>query len=236
MEKNRKIYYSMGEVSEMFDVNPSLIRFWEQKFDILKPHKNKKGNRMFTPRDVENLKLIYHLVKEKGMTLSGAEKRLKENREGLERNLEIIDKLQGIKSLLLEIKQELKTDNSGYEEILIENDDLGSNSLSGSDKMTATIATEGNVSDNIFTEKSENVTFSTKNQVDPISGLSSINIHVEEVRSAQESLHKMASDMQPLLQFESESDSDSQASEEKTSDSSVSEEKSGPRIIEQTLF
>lgn len=111
----------MGEVSEMFDVNPSLIRFWEQKFDILKPHKNKKGNRMFTPEDVENLKIIYHLVKEKGMTLAGAEKRLKENREGVVKNLEIIDKLQGIKSLLLEIKQELKDDGSGYEEIFIEN-------------------------------------------------------------------------------------------------------------------
>ena len=64
--KSRKIYYTMGEVSEMFDVNPSLIRFWEQKFDILKPDKNKKGNRLFTPKDVENLKLIYHLVKESG--------------------------------------------------------------------------------------------------------------------------------------------------------------------------
>ena len=69
--KSRKIYYTMGEVSEMFDVNPSLIRFWEQKFDILKPDKNKKGNRLFTPKDVENLKLIYHLVKENGMTLGG---------------------------------------------------------------------------------------------------------------------------------------------------------------------
>ena len=81
--KNRKIYYTMGEVSEMFDVNPSLIRFWEQKFDILKPDKNKKGNRLFTPKDVENLKLIYHLVKENGMTLAGAAKRLQDNREGV---------------------------------------------------------------------------------------------------------------------------------------------------------
>ena len=71
--KSKKIYYTMGEVSEMFDVNPSLIRFWEQKFDILKPDKNKKGNRLFTPADIENLKLIYHLVKENGMTLAGAQ-------------------------------------------------------------------------------------------------------------------------------------------------------------------
>ena len=68
----------MGEVSEMFDVNPSLIRHWESKFEVLKPQKNKKGNRMFTPEDVENLKLIYHLVKERGMTLDGARRALKE--------------------------------------------------------------------------------------------------------------------------------------------------------------
>lgn len=106
--KNRKIYYTMGEVAEMFDVNHSLIRFWEQKFDILKPHKNKKGNRLFTPQDVENLKLIYHLVKERGMTLAGAQKRIKENREGISRDMEIVDRLLGIKAILMEIKQELK--------------------------------------------------------------------------------------------------------------------------------
>lgn len=107
--KSRKIYYTMGEVSEMFDVNPSLIRFWEQKFDILKPDKNKKGNRLFTPRDVENLKLIYHLVKENGMTLAGAAKRLRENREGVERNLEIIEKLQRMRAMLMDVREVLKT-------------------------------------------------------------------------------------------------------------------------------
>jgi len=106
--KSRKIYYTMGEVSEMFDVNPSLIRFWEQKFDILKPDKNKKGNRLFSPRDVENLKLIYHLVKENGMTLAGAAKRLRENREGIERNLEIIEKLQRMRAMLVEVREALK--------------------------------------------------------------------------------------------------------------------------------
>ena len=115
--KNRKIYYTMGEVSEMFDVNASLIRFWEQKFDILKPDKNKKGNRLFTPKDVENLKLIYHLVKENGMTLAGAAKRLRDNREGVERNLEIIEKLQDMRALLLEVREELK---SGGDEIFID--------------------------------------------------------------------------------------------------------------------
>ena len=107
--KSRKIYYTMGEVSEMFDVNPSLIRFWEQKFDILKPDKNKKGNRLFSPRDVENLKLIYHLVKENGMTLAGAAKRLRENREGVEHNLEIIERLQRMRAMLMEVREELKS-------------------------------------------------------------------------------------------------------------------------------
>ena len=113
--KSRKIYYTMGEVSEMFDVNPSLIRFWEQKFDILKPDKNKKGNRLFTPKDVENLKLIYHLVKENGMTLAGAAKRLRQNREGVSRDLEIIEKLQRVRSLLLDVREVLKADDDGRE-------------------------------------------------------------------------------------------------------------------------
>lgn len=109
--KKGKIYYSMGEVAEMFDVNASLIRFWESKFDILKPHKNKKGNRMFTPADVDNLKLIHHLVKEKGMTLTGAQKRLKENPEGSTRDMEITDRLLSIKAILMELRQELGTDD-----------------------------------------------------------------------------------------------------------------------------
>ncbi|MCC8034944.1 MAG: MerR family transcriptional regulator [Rikenellaceae bacterium] len=107
-KETTKIYYTMGEVTEMFDVNPSLIRFWESKFDILKPHKNKKGNRLFTPADIGNLKLIYHLVKEKGMTLSGAAQQIKSNRGIIDRDLEVIDRLLSIKATLAEIKQELK--------------------------------------------------------------------------------------------------------------------------------
>ena len=106
--KSRKIYYTMGEVSEMFDVNPSLIRFWEQKFDILKPDKNKKGNRLFTPKDVENLKLIYHLVKEKGMTLKGAQMKLRENKAETETNFEVVKRLKAIKEELLQIKDQLQ--------------------------------------------------------------------------------------------------------------------------------
>lgn len=117
MKQPEKMFYTMGEVSEMFDVNPSLIRFWEQKFDILKPRKNKKGNRMFTPADVENLKIIYHLVKERGMTLEGARKRLKDNREGAGREVEIIDQLLEIKAQLLAIKEEIKeVEEAGHED------------------------------------------------------------------------------------------------------------------------
>ncbi|MCL2562170.1 MAG: MerR family transcriptional regulator [Rikenellaceae bacterium] len=99
----------MGEVAEMFDVNPSLIRFWESKFDILRPHKSRHGKRLFTPRDIDNLKLVYHLVKEKGMTLAGAQKRIKENPEGISRDMEITDRLLRVRALLMEIRQELKS-------------------------------------------------------------------------------------------------------------------------------
>lgn len=72
-----KLYYSIGEVAKMLDVNTSLIRFWEKEFDILKPHKNKKGNRLFTLKDLDNIKKIYELVKVKGLTLQGAKKALR---------------------------------------------------------------------------------------------------------------------------------------------------------------
>lgn len=98
----------MGEVAEMFDVNQSLLRFWEQRFKILKPKKNKKGNRLFTPDDIKNLELIYHLVKERGMTLSGAEKTLQEKGSDVERDAKVVKKLQEIRSVLLEIREGLK--------------------------------------------------------------------------------------------------------------------------------
>jgi DNA-binding transcriptional MerR regulator len=106
-DKIEKVYYSIGEVAELFEVNPSLIRFWEKEFDILKPQKNKKGNRLFTKQDLDNLRIIYHLVKERGYTLQGAREKLRQNKEGVERNVELIDSLQKIKSFLLEIKEEL---------------------------------------------------------------------------------------------------------------------------------
>jgi DNA-binding transcriptional MerR regulator len=105
--KLEKIYFSIGEVAEMFDVNTSLIRFWEKEFDIIKPHKNKKGNRMFTQKDVDNFRIIYHLVKEEGLTLDGARKRLKNSKTDEEINLEIVKSLVNIKNMLLEVKAAL---------------------------------------------------------------------------------------------------------------------------------
>ncbi|HKX86326.1 MAG TPA: MerR family transcriptional regulator [Flavobacterium sp.] len=102
-----KLYYSMGEIAKAFNVNQSLIRFWDKEFDILKPKKNAKGNRMFTPEDVKNLQLIYHLVKERGFTLEGAKVHLKEGQKKTLDKFEIIRKLETIKTQLLNIKNEL---------------------------------------------------------------------------------------------------------------------------------
>lgn len=106
-KKVEKLYYSIGEVARIFEVNTSLIRFWEKEFDVIKPKKNKKGNRFFTKQDIDNFHLIYHLVKERGMTLQGAKKKLKENKEDTVNNFEIVKSLNDIKNLLLEIKDAL---------------------------------------------------------------------------------------------------------------------------------
>ena len=103
----KKVYYSIGEVAKMFDVNTSLIRFWEKEFDIIKPQKNKKGNRLFTQRDVDNFHIIFHLVKERGFTLQGAKDKLKENKEDTINNIEVVKSLENIKSFLLDIKKDL---------------------------------------------------------------------------------------------------------------------------------
>ncbi|WP_341214976.1 MerR family transcriptional regulator [uncultured Wocania sp.] len=102
-----KRYYGIGEVAKAFDVNTSLIRFWEKEFDALKPKKNAKGNRKFTPEDIKNLKLIYHLVKERGFTLEGAKIHLKEGKKETLNNFEIISKLEDVKNQLTKIKNHL---------------------------------------------------------------------------------------------------------------------------------
>jgi len=91
----------------MFNVNSSLIRFWEKEFDVLKPHKNKKGNRLFTPADLENLRIIYHLVKERGFTLQGAKSKLKDNKGDVVNTTEVYDSLLRLKGFLMELKQQL---------------------------------------------------------------------------------------------------------------------------------
>ena len=99
-----KLYYSIGEVAKAFDVNASLIRYWEQEFPIIKPKKNKKGNRYFTPEDIKNLKIIYHLVKEKGYTLDGARIALTTNSK-ISETVSMIDRLEFVKAELQKLKE-----------------------------------------------------------------------------------------------------------------------------------
>lgn len=120
------MYYTMGEVSEMFDVKPSLLRYWEGQFSELKPKKNKKGNRLFTPKDIEWLKLIYHLVKERGMTLEGARKSLKQNKSEISRDSELLERLQKVRALLVEVREDLK---AGEDEMIVEGDEISETKL-----------------------------------------------------------------------------------------------------------
>jgi DNA-binding transcriptional MerR regulator len=102
-----KIYYSISEVAAMFNVNASLIRFWEKEFEIIKPFKNKKGNRLFTKQDIDNFHIIYHLVKERGFTLQGAKDKLNDNKTEIIDNHEIVKSLQKVRDFLIEIKSNL---------------------------------------------------------------------------------------------------------------------------------
>ena len=106
-KKIEKVYYTIGEVAEMFTVNTSLIRFWEKEFDIIKPKKNKKGNRLFTKQDIDNFHIIFHLVKEKGLTLKGAQLKMKENKEDTINNFEVVKALQNIREMLIEIRENI---------------------------------------------------------------------------------------------------------------------------------
>lgn len=107
IELPEKRYYGIGEVAKAFGVNASLIRFWEKEFDVLQPKKNAKGNRKFTPQDIKNLQLIYHLVKERGFTLEGAKTHLKEEKKKTLSNFEVIQKLELVKAELIKIKNQL---------------------------------------------------------------------------------------------------------------------------------
>ena len=102
-----KVYFTIGEVAEDFNVATSLVRFWESEFDILSPKKNKKGNRQFTKSDIQKLKLIYHLVKERGFTLQGAKDMLQNSPDELQDKMEMIASLHSVKEFLLRLKEEI---------------------------------------------------------------------------------------------------------------------------------
>jgi DNA-binding transcriptional MerR regulator len=106
-KKVEKLYYSIGEVAEMLDVPVSTVRFWENEFDVLKPMKNKKGNRLFTPADVKNLRIIHHLIKEEGLTLAGVKKKISQKWEETDYKFELNESLQNIKAILLDLRDNI---------------------------------------------------------------------------------------------------------------------------------
>ncbi len=103
-----KLYYSIGEVAEQFNVAPSLIRFWESEFELIKPKKNRKGNRQFTKEDIDNVRTIYHLVKEKGFTLQGAKEMLRNDNNSVKDKIELIDSLRSVRRFLVELRDKLQ--------------------------------------------------------------------------------------------------------------------------------
>jgi len=106
-ENKEKLFYSIGEVADMLGEQTSAVRFWEKEFDIIKPSKNKKGNRMFTSEDVENLKIIHYLLRERGMTIAGARKKMNENPDDVRKNHEVIKSLKKMRSLLVKIRDNI---------------------------------------------------------------------------------------------------------------------------------
>ena len=109
---NPKLFHTISEVSAMFDVNASLIRFWEKEFDIIKPRKNAKGNRLFTQQDIDNIGLIHHYVKERRLTLEGARQKIKQNRDDAEHTFQIVQSLKKVRAMLLEIKENIGEQNT----------------------------------------------------------------------------------------------------------------------------
>ncbi len=108
-KKVEKLFYTIGEVADILGENASLVRFWSQKFpQYIKPARNKKGNRLFTAQDLSNFRIIHYLVKERGMTLEGASKRLRDNKSGEDRRVDVIEKLNNIKDRLLQVSDSLR--------------------------------------------------------------------------------------------------------------------------------
>ena len=106
-DKNFKLYYSISEVAQLFGVNESLLRYWEKEFPMISPKKAGGNIRQYRQEDIDNIRLVYHLVKEKGMTLAGAKQRLKQNKETIVKNADIIQRLNDIKKELLSMRKEL---------------------------------------------------------------------------------------------------------------------------------
>ena len=102
-----KLFYKISEVSKMFNISISAVRFWEKEFDIIKPKKNKKGNRLFTPKDIKNIQIIHYLLKERGFTVEGAKKKIRENKSDTVENIEIINHLKVIRKFLVKLREEL---------------------------------------------------------------------------------------------------------------------------------
>lgn len=107
LEDSSKVYFTISEVADMFNVSTSLVRYWETEFTFLRPHKNSKGDRRFTKQNIEQLQLIYHLVKERGFTLEGAKNEIKENKNKIQTTSKIINRLKKIKDGLIDLKEEL---------------------------------------------------------------------------------------------------------------------------------
>lgn len=133
-DKNLKLYYSIREVAAMFDVNESLLRFWEKEFPQLNPKKAGRGVRQYRKEDIETLKLIYHLVKERGMTLPGARQRMKDNKDTTLRNFEIVDRLKAIREELVGMK--LALDSFTYEDVEALKENLGGGGVKTNDPLT----------------------------------------------------------------------------------------------------
>tara|TARA_B100001142_G_C14102669_1_gene565866 strand:+ start:156 stop:491 length:336 start_codon:yes stop_codon:yes gene_type:complete len=106
-KSTERLFYKISEVAEMFDVNISAVRFWEKEFDILKPKKNKKGNRLFTSKDINNMRIIYHLLKDRGFTIEGAKKKIKENKTDTINNIEIVNHLKDIRGFLVKLREQI---------------------------------------------------------------------------------------------------------------------------------
>lgn len=227
-----KLYYSMGEVCEIFGVKPSLIRHWENEFRILRPSRNSKGNRMYTPKDVDNIKLIYHLVKEKGMTLAGADKRLRQNPDGIMREAEVVEHLQHIRSMLVELRTQL----GGEENVVAEFDEADDYAIEETitaqrevDTMIEELVAESLAEEDIEEEFAEELEI--EEEAEPIIEEAAEEISepiIEEAAPAEEEPDKKPKFVEVAMFPEEEITPKTEVKKE--------EKKSERRIVEQTLF